>query len=261
MAIAPKGGESLPASALLLGASAVVRAASLNLCADEYLLLLSRPREVVGVSFLARDPAESALWRRAKGYPGNRGAIEDVLGMRPTLVLTMGGGGRSTAILATRLGLKNLDLPPPATLAAVEANLRLVAGALGDERRAEPWIARIEALRRSAPRQAVDAAFVSGGGLSLPPGSLGAAWLRLAGYSQRPLNGARLTLENIITSPPKALIVSDYRGGQYSLGRAWLSHPLVRRSAASKVTTDGRPWTCLGPAMIPEIERLREYAR
>jgi len=251
----------LPASVFLLGASAAVRAASLNLCADEYLLLLARPDEIAGVSYLARDPAESTLWKSARLHPGNRGALEEVVKTRPTVVLTMGGGGRSSALLATRLRLQSIDLKSPATLDDVETNLRIVARALGDERRAAPWLARMQALRRHAPEHGLAAAFVSGGGFSLAPDSLGAHWMRLAGFTQPPLTGARLTLEDLVTSPPKALIVSNYRRDQYSRGAAWLNHPLVRRSSARRIATDGRPWTCLGPAMIPEIERLRGLAR
>lgn len=251
----------MPASALLLGASAAVRAASLNLCADEYLLLLAKPAEVVGVSYLARDASESVLWKRARTYPGNRGSIEEVVAARPTVVLTMGGGSPSTAMLARRMKLNNIDLKLPATLGDVEANLRIVARALGDERRALPWIARMASLRRTAPAHGNDAAFVTGGGLSVAPESLGAHWMGLAGFTQRPLKGARLTLEDLVISPPKILIVSNYRDNQYSRGQAWLDHPLVLRSGARRVVTDGRPWTCLGPAMIPEIERLRGLGR
>ena len=66
----------MPASALLAAASV----ASLNLCTDEYLLLLARPQEIASVSFLSQDPQESPLWRRARGYHSNRGSLEDVIG-------------------------------------------------------------------------------------------------------------------------------------------------------------------------------------
>lgn len=251
----------MPASALLLGASAAARVASLNLCTDEYVLLLARPEQVVSVSYLSRDPAESPLWRAARRYSGNRGSIEDVLTLRPNLVLTMGGGGRSTRLLASRLHMRFLDLQYAVRLSDVERNLRTVATALGDASRAKPWIAKIEALRRSAPRRAMDVIWISGHGDSLAPGSLGSQWLRLAGFDQRPLPGGRATLEGLLTNPPKALIRSNYRAGEMSGGTEWLNHPIVRRAGARQITTDGRPWTCQGPLMIPEIERLRKLAR
>jgi iron complex transport system substrate-binding protein len=244
-----------------MAGSAAVRAASLNLCTDEYLLLLAKPKQVVGVSYLSREPIESPLWRQARRYPGNRGSIEDVLTLRPNLVLTMGGEGRATALLARRLHLHAVDLPAPATLDDVAKNLRTVAIALGNPRAADPWVRRLAQLRRARPTRAMDSVWVSGGGQSLAPGSLAAEWLRLAGFQQRLLANGRITLETLLTSPPKILIRSDYRSGQMSGGRRWLEHPVVRRAASRQLATDGRPWTCQGPLMIPEIERLRRAAK
>lgn len=250
----------MPASAFL-AASAAARVASLNLCTDEYLLLLGRPGEVVSVSYLSQDPLESPLWRQARSHKGNRGSIEDVIGLKPTLVLTMEGGGRSTSLLARRLHLRALDLPYATSLSDVEQNLRTVAAALGDVSRAERWLSRIEGLRRTSPRRASDTMWVSGGGDSLAPGSLGMQWLRLAGMQQRSLAGGRVTLETLLTNPPTILVRSDYRSGQMSGGVRWLSHPIVRRTGTFQLVTDGRPWTCMGPLMVPEIERLRRMAR
>jgi iron complex transport system substrate-binding protein len=247
----------MPASALLLAGSAAVRAASLNLCTDEYLLLLAEPRQIVGVSYLSREPLESPLWRLARHYPGNRGSIEDVLTLKPNVVLTMGGGGRATGLLARRLDMRVIDVPPARALDDIASNLLLVATAIGRPRSADGWIHRLGHLRQGRSFAAIDTIWVSGGGQSLAQGSLGIDWLRLAGLQQRHLPGGRATLETLLTSPPKILIKSDYRSGQMSGAHRWLEHPIVRRAGARRISTDGRPWTCLGPLMIPEIERLR----
>ena len=47
----------MPVSASLSAVSAALRVASLDLCADEYLLLLARPSEIASVSRLSHDPA------------------------------------------------------------------------------------------------------------------------------------------------------------------------------------------------------------
>jgi iron complex transport system substrate-binding protein len=251
----------MPAFAFLLGASAAARVASLNLCTDEYLLLLARPQQVASVSYLSRDPLESPLWQAARRHRGNRGSLEDVLTLKPTLVLTMGGGGRATRLLASRLHMQALDVPYATDLKGVERNLKMIAAALGEEAGALPWVEKIEDLRRSAPREATDAIWISGHGDSLAPGSLGAQWLRLAGFQQRGLPGGRATLETLLTKPPKVLIKSNYRSGEMSGGVEWLNHPIVRGAGARQIVTDGRPWTCMGPLMIPEIERLRRLAQ
>ena len=111
------------------------------------------------------------------------------------------------------------------------------------------------------PLRPKDAIWVSGGGTSLSPGSPGAEWLALAGLKQRRLAGGRADLETLLLRPPAVLVRSDYRRGQMSQGMRWFDHPIVKRLEARTVTTDGRAWTCAGPPMIDEVERLRRVAR
>ena len=218
----------MPGFASLLAVSAALRAASLNLCTDEYLLLLGRPGEIASVSRLAHDPADSALWRVARRFPANRGNLESALASRPTLILTMGGGGRATGLIARNIGLKTLDLPFPATIADVEANMVRVATAFGDVGRTTPWRRRLAGLKASPPASR-DTIFLSGGGNSTGASSLGAQWMRLAGFTQRPLAGGRATLEQLAIRPPAILLRSDYRRAEVSLGQRWLDHPLAAR--------------------------------
>ena len=247
----------MPASALLIGASI----ASLNLCTDEYLLLLARRSEIASVSFLSQDPQESPLWRSARRFPANRGSIEDVLARRPDIVLTMGGGGRATRLLARRLRIRPVEMVSANSLQDVAANLRTVAAALGEPQRAQPWLDRLAQLQRTSPTTAKDAIWLSGGGSTLAAGSIGTQWLRLAGLDQRPLPGGRASLEMLLVRPPAVLVRSQYRSAQVSSGTRWLDHPIVRRAKSRRLTTDGRRWTCMGPLMIAEIERLRAAAR
>lgn len=245
----------MPGFASLLAASAV-RVASLNMCTDEYLLLLARPQEIASVSRLSRDPADSSLWQLGRRYPGNSGDLESALKTRPNLLITMGGGGRGTAMIAGKLGLRTLDLPFPATIDDVSSSMTLVARALGDERRAIAWKVRLSRLKRPAPA-GNDAIFLGAGGNSVGAQSVEAQWMRLAGLKQRALPSGRATLELLATRPPEILLRSTYRRSERSLGQAWLEHPLARPSESKIIIVDGRPWTCAGPLMVGEIERLR----
>lgn len=247
----------MPASALALAAEAAVRAASLNLCTDEYLLLLARPEQIASVSHLSRDPLESTLWRAARRHAGNSGTLEAVAGKRPTLLLTMGGSGGDRLRIAGRLGMRVLDLPFPSSPEEVVTQARQVARALGRPRAADPYAAALARLRASQPLLK-GGALLGQAGNSIAPDGLSAAWLGLAGYFQPALPGNRLTLEQLATQPPKWLIRSDYRSTQQSRGQAWLSHPLVRRLEPRTLRTDGRPWTCGGLPMLAEVARLRQ---
>ena len=246
----------MPVFVSLLAASAALRVASLNLCTDEYLLLLARPGQVASVSRLSQDPADSPLWRTGRRYPANHGGLETALPARPTLLLNMGGGGRSSGLIAGRMGIRTLELAYPQRIEDVEANMVRVAAALGTPERAVAWQRRLARLRQS-PIVPKDAIFLAGGGNSLPKASIGAKWMQLAGFDQRDLPGGKASLELLATRPPAVLLRSDYRQGERSLGQAWLDHPLIRRAATHTIRTDGRRWTCAGPLMLSEIERLR----
>ena len=242
-------------SASLWAIDAGLRVASLNLCTDEYLLLLAQPAEIASVSRLAKDRQESPLWRIAAPFTANRGTIESLIATRPTMLITMGGGGRSTAALASRMGMKVVDLPYPATIREVEENMVRVAAALGEPSRAAAWRTRLHRLK--PPETQRDTIFLAGGGLTVTKGSLADQWMALAGLKQRNIAGGRASLETLAIRPPDILLRSNYRVGQRSQGQAWLAHPLANPARSKIIATDGRVWTCAGPMMVDEIQRLQ----
>jgi iron complex transport system substrate-binding protein len=242
-------------------AAAPKRVASLNLCTDELLLMLAAPRQIVSVTHLSRQRAESVLWRRAKDYPRNDGSLLSVAALRPDLVLNMGGGARDRVRIAERLGVPMLDLPFPQTLGDIETSVTAVARALGRSDAGAKLVRQIQSVRRTAPPPRIDTIWLSGGGRSAAPQGLTAQWMALAGFRQRSLEGDRVSLEQLLVRPPQLILRSDYRSGQYSIEQQWLRHPLARGEAKARtLTTDGRAWTCMGPALIPEIVRLRKAA-
>jgi iron complex transport system substrate-binding protein len=169
----------------------------------------------------------------------------------------MGGGGDRLGI-AQRLGARMIDLPFPTKLDDVVAAIRQVAAALGRPEQGEALVARIAQLRETAPGGAIDTLWIGGGGRTVAAKGLEAEWMALAGYMQRAVNGDQLQLETLLASPPRVLLRSDYRQDQYSRGQAWLAHPLAgARGVIRSIATDGRRWTCTGPLLIDEVERLR----
>lgn len=234
------------------------RVASLNLCTDELLLMLGDPAQIASVTHLSQQSAETGLWNRALRHARNDGSLASVAGLRPDLVLTMGGGARDRARVAGRLGIRVVDLPYPQSLADIERSVRTVSVALGRPAAGRAVLERMERLKRGHPASGSDTIWLGGGGRTVSAGSLAAQWMALAGFRQRAVTGDRVSLEQLLLRPPAVILRSDYRQGQYSGEQRWLSHPLARRVRnARTIVTDGRPWTCMGPPLIAEIERLR----
>lgn len=234
------------------------RAASLNLCTDELLLMLAAPGQIASVSHLGQNPAETPLWRKGRLYPRNDGSLLSVVGLRPDLVLAMGGGARDRVGIAKRLGIRLVDLPYPQNLADIVAETKTVAAALGRPEAASSFAAAIERLRRTAPPRRLDALWLGGGGRTIAAGGLAAQWMALAGLTQRRMAGDRVTLEQLLTRPPALVLRSDYRAGQYSSDQRWLGNPVAARLPHTRaLATDGRLWNCMGPPMVAEVARLR----
>jgi iron complex transport system substrate-binding protein len=257
----------LLASSLSLTVSAAdarpVRVASLNLCTDELLLALADDEQIASVSHLSRQSSETPYWRKARRYRANDGSLLSVAGLKPDLVLTMGGGVRDRASIARRLHIRVLDLPYPLSLADIEASVGRVAAELGQQAGGQHLLRQVRQLRRTAPARTFDTIWLGGGGRTVPAIGLAAEWMRLAGLRQRSFRGDRVTLEQLLVSPPQILLRSDYRQDEYSGEQRWMAHPLARRTRAGRtLATDGRRWTCMGPSLIPEVFRLRrELAR
>lgn len=233
------------------------RVASLNLCTDELLLALAAPGQISSLTHLSHDRRESAYWHMARLYPSNSGTILSVAKDKPDLIVTMGGSGRDSAGLAAAIGARLVDLPFPATVADVEHGVWTLAQALGRERQGVALNTRIRRTLSAAPVRQSDAVFIGSAGRSMAPTGAGAEWMAAAGYRQISLAGNRISRETLLRSPPLTLVVSNYRMDQYS--RSDLVP--VARARDSRVVTDGRRWTCMGPSLIPEILRLRRMAR
>lgn len=248
--------------ASLLAASAALKVASLNLCTDELLLMLAAPDQIVSVTHLAQQEAETPLWRQARHYRANDGSLLSVAGLKPDLVVTMGGGVRDRLRIAKRLGIRTIDVPFARSLGDVEASVTKLAAALGRPQVGTELLRRMAAVTASEPTRQRDTVWLGGGGRTVSSKGLEAQWMALAGMRQRPMTGDRVSLETLILRPPAILLRSDYRQGQYSAGQRWLTHPAARRPRNSKViATDGRLWTCMSPLLIDEIVRLRGLAR
>jgi iron complex transport system substrate-binding protein len=237
------------------------RVASLNLCTDELVLMLAAPEQIVSVTHLAQQEAETPLWRQAAHYRRNDGSLLSVVAFRPDLVVTMGGGGRDRLGIAQRLGIPTVDLPFAQGLGDVVESVRRLAIALGRPEAGTALLRRMAALMRSAPGWRRDTIWLGGGGRTVPATGLEAQWMALAGMRQRAMQGDRVSLETLLVRPPAILLRSDYRQGQYSAGQRWLAHPLARYARTQRtIATDGRLWTCMGPLLIDEIYRLRGAA-
>jgi iron complex transport system substrate-binding protein len=247
------------AVAALPAEAAPQRVASLNMCTDEILLMLAGSHQIASVTHLSHQRAEAPWWRSAGRYPRNDGSLLSVVPLKPDLVITMGGGAADRDGIARRLNIRLLDLPYPLSFADMRRNVARVAVATGQAERGRDVLKDLARAWASRPGRPADTIFLSGGGRTVSPEGLSADWMRVAGLKQRATAGDRVGLEQLAAAPPAILLRSDYRQNQYSDEQRWLAHPLANPVVKGRtVRTDGRYWTCLGPATLREAIRLRK---
>src|ERR1700722_17184689 len=62
---------------------------SLTVCTDELLMDLAAPGQIASISYLSREKAALKLWPQAASVPVNHNTAEEVLALKPDLVLTL----------------------------------------------------------------------------------------------------------------------------------------------------------------------------
>lgn len=247
------GYASLLSAALAAGSPTI---ASLDLCADEYLLMFAAPEQIASVSFLVRDEAESPLSIKALAHPANDGSVESVLPHRPDILLTTRSLGGARAQIAERMGMQVITLPYADSPAAVATNVRTVATLTGQQVQGRRWQQDFARLATATPPSMRSTLMISAGGLGTGPTI--SSWLGYAGLEPIALRPGLSNVEQIAMARPDIILESRYRSSQYSRNTEWQSHPLTRRLNAQRITIDGRAWTCGGPLMLDEIRKLQQ---
>jgi len=231
-----------------------MRIVSMNPCIDSVLLRVADGPQVAAISHWSHDPSATSLpVGLARRFRSHGGTAEEVIALRPDLVLTT-----PYTPLATRAALQRLKVPMvsvgvPATIAQSLAQVRTVADAAGQSARGAALVAAIEAglaqsRRTGAPRPAL---MRMASGLVPGPGSLSEALMAHAGLfsvaGNRGLAGADvIPLEALALDPP-ALLITD---------RPEALPPLVARLPIRVERFDRQLLNCGGPSLLPAARRL-----
>lgn len=239
------------ALAALPATAAPQRVVSLNLCADQFLVLLLPRERIAALSQLATDRTLSAVADRARGIPQVRPSAEAVLPLGADLAIAGPWGGVGAAAALARRGVPVLRLGLAEDFAAIAAQLRRVGEAVGERARAEAIAAEMnQALATLPPPASVPptALVWQARGFAPGAGTLADAVLRAAGYANAaPFAGyGFVPLERLLADPPSLLVTSP-RGGAPSLATTLTHHPAIARSGIARAEIDPAWLACGSP--------------
>lgn len=125
---------------------------STNPCADAILLRLVAPARIAAISHYSQDPGATSLpLAVARRFRATAGTAEEVIALRPALVLADSFAPAATLAAYRRAGLRTVVLGSPVSVAASIAQVRQVAAAVGARDRGERLAGEIASALRAAP--------------------------------------------------------------------------------------------------------------
>jgi iron complex transport system substrate-binding protein len=248
-------------------AAELPRFASINLCTDQLLMALADPEQILGLSPYARDPVRSWNVAKASRFPLLSGEAEDVLVLKPDIVVAGRYTKRATRELLKQQGLRVVEFSAARSLDEVKAQLRQMGDLVQHPDRAAAEIKRLDAAMAHARSVASARSYrvlavsrrgwVSGGD-NLATSLLSAVGLANAGGELGLKAGGYASLEAIVALKPDFLLVSDNGDFAEDEGRAFLLHPALERfyPASKRIVIPERLTVCGGPMLSEALDRL-----
>src|SRR5258708_27221600 len=222
---------------------------------------------MLGLSGYSRDRLESWTANGAQRYQILSGSAEDILELRPDVVVASLFDKRSTRELLKEKGLRLAEFAVPRNLEEVKVQIREMGEIVQHADRAAAEIARLDVAMARARRVVLEKHYsvlplsrrgwVAGGdslvgslltetGLFNPAGDLGVG------------TGGGAPLEAIVNAKPDFLLVSEAGDRAEDDGRAFLLHPALERfyPPAKRIVIPERLTVCGGVMLAEALDVL-----
>jgi len=214
------------------------RIVSLDYCADQFVLALADRDQIAALSRGSRRD-DSYFRDRARGIRQTRGTLEEVLALRPDLVVRNWGGPWDAEGVYARYNIPVLQVGDAPDFAVAREDLRDAARVIGRAPRAEALVGdldrRLARLRAATPSSTPPVLYLSAGGAVAGSGTMMQSVIEAAG-GRNVHQGESWTvmpLERLVEMPPALIALGFFDHGR-SRVNPWLPgrHPAVRRALA-----------------------------
>ena len=242
------------------------RLVSMNVCADQLLLTLADPEQILGLSRFARDGWQSQAGDISR-YPVLSGGAEDVLLINPDIVVASAFDKRATRELLKAKGLRLAELAVPRTLDEARQQIREAGDITGHPDRAAAEIERLDAALARARRAVSERHYrvlplsrrgwVAGSD-SFVGSLLSETGLRSAAGDIGFAFGGFASLEAIVNLRPDFIVVSQAGDTARDDGQAFLLHPALERfyPPEKRIVIPERMTECGGVLLADALDAL-----
>lgn len=245
------------------------RIASMNVCTDQLLLSLADPGQIAGLSRYVKEEWQSWRASQAQNSPVLSGGAEDILMLKPDVVVASLFDKRSTRELLRRNGVPLVEFPVPQTMGEVREQVRAIGEITGHADRAKAEIARLDAAvlraRHALANRTERVLPLSRRGWVAGRNSLIGALLHEAGLRNAAdelafTDGGFVSLEAIIALKPDLLLVSEEGDTAEDEGRAFVLHPALESfyPLDKRIVIPARLTVCGGEMLAVALDLLVE---
>jgi iron complex transport system substrate-binding protein len=239
------------------------RVVSLNLCTDQLVLVLADRAQIAGLTRNARDRDMSAEAEKAGGLRLLGSSAEEIIGIRPDLVVGMPASGSPALAMLGPRSPRTLDLGMANRLEDIFVAIRRTAAAVGHADRGEALIAAMRRDLAGVPRAGRGrvAAYYQRRGYLTGTGTLvddAMARVGLVNLGSRLGKSAlaQVSVEEIVAARPDYLIVESATDRVTDQGTEMLHHPALRHIPRLVLP---QAWTvCGGPAYVRAVRALAD---
>lgn len=253
--------------ATLPAQAAPSRVASINLCTDQLLLAIAAPEQIAGLSPYSRDTVRSWEADQARRFPLLSGTAEDLLVLKPDLVLSGRYTKRATRAMLKAQGINLVEFDVVRSLAEARSQIGQVGKLLGQEARAAEIVAALDTAvaraRAAVTRSGASVLVVQRRGWVSGADSLMTSLLDAVGLSNAAAklgikSGRVLSLEAIIAARPDFLLLTQANPVPEDQGRALLLHPAIQDlyPPQRRLVLPEKLTICGGPALVDALDRL-----
>ncbi len=245
-----------------------MRIVSLDYCADQYVLKLADPEQILAIS-PGGTGSFSYMRETAKAFPTVRADAESVLVLKPDLIVRSYGGGPNAESFFEQAGVPVLNVGWTSSidgegLTSIPGVIEHMADGLGQPERGarliEDFRRRLAAVQQRSEKKT--ALYMASGGVTSGPGSLVHEMLLAAGlqnYQDTP-GWNPLPLERLTREKPDIVVPAQFasRGGFTPDIWSASNHPIAREQLTPErtVPVEGA-WTACGAWFLMDaIEAL-----
>ena len=120
------------------------RIASLNLCADAYLMAFAKPEQILSLTPQSSDPSLSAFVEEATNFPVSAGRLSEILKQHPDIIIINNYSPPPNPALMNKLGIKIIKLDAADNYQAARQEILTLGQAINRLEAAKAYLAELD---------------------------------------------------------------------------------------------------------------------